>query len=163
MVNETINENEINNLYNNIKELVEQSKNRVYKTVNTEMINLYWNIGQMIVEKQNGNTKAKYGDYLIEEISKKLTEYFGKGFSIQNLRRMRQFYIFYPIRSSIMSELSWTHYLELIKIKEQEKRDFYMKECIESGWTVEELQRQIGSLLYERLIIFADKKNMELV
>ena len=117
----------------------------------------------MIVEKQNGNTKAKYGDYLIEEISKKLTEYFGKGFSIQNLRRMRQFYIFYPIRSSIMSELSWTHYLELIKIKEQEKRDFYMKECIESGWTVEELQRQIGSLLYERLIIFADKKNMELV
>ena len=160
MENETINENEINNLYNNIKELVEQSKNRVYKTVNTEMINLYWNIGQMIVEKQNGNTKAKYGDYLIEEISKKLTEYFGKGFSKKKLERMRKFYLYYPIATSIMSQLSWTHYLELIKIKEEDKRNFYMKECVESGWTVEELQRQIGLLLYERLIISADKKNI---
>ena len=113
------------------------------------MINLHWNIGKMIVEKQEGQERAKYGDYLIEAISKKLTEYFGKGFSIQNLRRMRQFYIFYPIRSSIMSELSWTHYLELIKIKEKEKRDFYMKECINSGWTVEELQRQRTTLLYD--------------
>lgn len=124
MKNEVINENEINNLYNNIKELIEQSRNKVYKTVNTEMINLHWNIGKMIVEKQEGQERAKYGDYLIEAISKKLTEYFGKGFSIQNLRRMRQFYIFYPIRSSIMSELSWTHYLELIKIKEKEKKRF---------------------------------------
>ena len=119
MKNEVINENEINNLYNNIKELIEQSRNKVYKTVNTEMINLHWNIGKMIDEKQEGQERAQSGDYLIEAISKKLTEYFGKGFSIQNLRRMRQFYIFYPIRSSIMRELSWTHYLELIKIKEK--------------------------------------------
>lgn len=160
MKNEVINENEINNLYNNIKELIEQSRNKVYKTVNTEMINLHWNIGKMIVEKQEGQERAKYGDYLIEAISKKLTEYFGKGFSIQNLRRMRQFYIFYPIRSSIMSELSWTHYLELIKIKEKEKRDFYMKECINSGWTVEELQRQRTTLLYERLALSKDKEKL---
>ena len=160
MKNEVINENEINNLYNNIKELIEQSRNKVYKTVNTEMINLHWNIGKMIVEKQQGQERAKYGDYLIEAISKKLTEYFGKGFSIQNLRRMRQFYIFYPIRSSIMSELSWTHYLELIKIKEKEKRDFYMKECINSGWTVEELQRQRTTLLYERLALSKDKEKL---
>ena len=73
------------------------------------MINLYWNIGKMIVEKQGGNSRAKYGDLLIEVISRKLTEYFGKGFSIQNLRRMRQFYTTYPICSSIMSKLSWTH------------------------------------------------------
>lgn len=124
------------------------------------MINLHWNIGKMIVEKQEGQERAKYGDYLIEAISKKLTEYFGKGFSIQNLRRMRQFYIFYPIRSSIMSELSWTHYLELIKIKEKEKRDFYMKECINSGWTVEELQRQRTTLLYERLALSKDKEKL---
>lgn len=160
MKDEIINENEINTLFNNIKELVEQSRNRVYKTVNTEMINLHWNIGKIIFEKQEGHTRAKYGDLLIEGISKKLTEYFGKGFSIQNLRRMRQFYMTYPIRSSIMSELSWTHYLELIKIKEKEKRDFYMNECIESGWTVDELQRQRNSLLYERLALSKDKEKV---
>ena len=158
MKNEVINENEINNLYNNIKELIEQSRNKIYKTVNTEMINLYWNIGKRIVEKQNGNTKAKYGEYLIEGISKKLTEYFGKSFSKRNLERMRKFYLYYPIATSIMSQLSWTHYLELIKIKEKEKRDFYMKECIESGWTVEELRRQRTTLLYERLTISKDKE-----
>ena len=87
----------------------------------------------MIVEKQEGNVRAKYGDNLIEHLSINLTNEFGSGFSIQNLRRMRQFYILFPIRSSLMSELSWTHYLELIKIKEKNKRDFYTKECIESG------------------------------
>ena len=112
---------EVNELFSNIKELIEQSRNKVYKTVNTEMINLYWNIGKMIVEKQTEKSRAKYGDFFIEGISKKLTENYGKGFSIQNLRRMRQFYITYPIRSLIMSELSWTHYLELIKIKEPKK------------------------------------------
>lgn len=147
MENELINENEINILFDNIKELVEQSRNRVYKTVNTEMISLHWNIGKMIVEKHKGNSRAKYGDLLIEGISKKLTEYFGKGFSKRNLERMRKFYMCYPIATSIMSQLSWTHYLELIKIKEDDKRNFYMKECIESGWTVDELQRQRNSLL----------------
>ena len=154
------NENEVSNLYKDIKELVEQSRNRVYKTVNVEMINLYWNIGRMIVEKQKGNSRAKYKDYLIEEISKKLTDYFGKGFSIQNLRRMRQFYIMYPIRSTLMSELSWTHYLELIKIKEKNKRDFYMHECVNSNWDVRELQRQRTTLLYERLITSKDKNKI---
>lgn len=160
MKDEIINENEINTLFNNIKELVEQSRNRVYKTVNTEMINLHWNIGKMIVEKQKGNSRAKYGDLLIEGISKKLTEYFGKGFSKRNLERMRKFYMCYPIATSIMSQLSWTHYLELIKIKEDDKRNFYMKECIESGWTVDELQRQRNSLLYERLALSKDKEKV---
>lgn len=152
-----IQEKDINKLYDGIKELVIKSRNKVYKTVNVEMINLYWNIGKKIYEMQGENNRAKYGDLLIEEISKRLSEYFGKGFSIQNLRRMRQFYITYPIRSSIMSELSWTHYLELIKIKDKNKRNFYMKECIESGWTVYELQRQRTSLFYERLILSKDK------
>ena len=161
MKKEIINETEIDNLYSNIKTLIEESRNRVYKTVNTEMVNLYWNIGKMIVEKQGGETRAKYGDLLVEGISKRLTEYFGKGFSIQNLRRMRQFYLMYPIRSSIMSELSWTHYLELIKIKEEDKRNFYTQECINSNWTVQELRRQRSTLLYERLILSKDKSKIE--
>ena len=157
MANDLVKDKEIDNLYNEIKDLVEQSRNRVYKTVNVEMISLYWSIGKMIVEKQDGNNRAKYGDLLIEGISKRLTERFGKGFSIQNLRRLRQFYLTYPIRSSIMSELSWTYYLELIKIKDKNKRDFYMNECINSKWDVKELQRQRTTLLYERLANSKDK------
>ena len=161
MKKEIINETEIDNLYSNIKTLIEESRNRVYKTVNTEMVNLYWNIGKMIVEKQGGETRAQYGDLLVEGISKRLTEYFGKGFSIQNLRRMRQFYLMYPIRSTLSSELSISHYFELIKIKEKAKRDFYMQECINSNWDVRELQRQRTTLLYERLILSKDKSKIE--
>ena len=153
-------EKEINNLYNDIKVLIEKSRNKVYKTVNVEMINLYWNIGKIIIQKQEGKTRAKYGDLLVDGISKKLTEQFGKGFSKRNLERMRKFYLYYPIATSIMSQLSWTHYLELIKIKEKTKRDFYMHECIESGWTVEELQRQRNTLLYERLAASKDKSKL---
>ena len=160
MTDKVINEREIDNLYNNIKILIEESRNRVYKTVNTEMINLYWNIGKMIIEKQGGNNRAKYGDLLIEGISKKLTEKYGKGFSIQNLRRMRQFYITYPIRSTLSSELSISHYFELIKIKEKAKRDFYMHECINSNWDVRELQRQRTTLLYERIVNSKDKSKL---
>ena len=155
-----LSDKDINLLYESIKELVEQSRNRVYQTVNIEMINLYWNIGKMIVEKQKGEKRAKYGDLLIIAISRKLTEYFDKGFSIQNLRRMRQFYQCFPIRSSLMSELSWTHYLELIKIKEEDKRNFYMHECINSNWSVRELQRQRTTLLYERLANSMDKDKL---
>lgn len=147
-------------MFLDIKNLIEQSRNRVYKTVNVEMINLYWNIGKMIVEKQDGRERAKYGDLLIEEISKRLTEQFGEGFSIQNLRRMRQFYRYFPIRSTLSSELSISHYYELIKIKEKVKRDFYMNECINSNWDVRELQRQRTTLLYERIASSKDKSKL---
>ena len=157
---EQINEEEVEKIFVSIKELVVNSRSRVYKTVNVEMLSLHWNIGKIIVIKQGGEIRAKYGNLLIDGLSKKLTEHFGKGFSIQNLRRMRQFYITYPIRSSIMSELTWTHYLELIKIKDENKRNFYQKECINSKWDVRELQRQIGSLLYERLIVSKDKEKI---
>lgn len=153
-------EYEVDNLYNNIKNIVEQSRNKVYKKINTEMINLHWNIGRIIVEKQKGNDKAKYGDYLIEETSKKLTNMYGKGFSVQNLRRMRQFYMYFPIRSTISSELSISHYYELIRIKEENKRNFYMQECISSNWDVKELQRQRTTLLYERIATLKDKSKI---
>lgn len=156
----TIKDDEINKIYNDIKNLIDQSKNKIYKTVNTEMINLYWNIGKMIVERQDGQNRAKYGDYLIENLSSQLTNEFGKGFSIQNLRRMRQFYMCFPIRSTLSSKLSISHYYELIKIKEKLKRDFYMNECINSNWDVRELQRQRTTLLYERIASSKDKTKL---
>ncbi|MEG1141748.1 MAG: PDDEXK nuclease domain-containing protein [Clostridia bacterium] len=150
----------INPLFEDIKRLVINSRNKVYYTINVEMINLYWNIGKAIMEIQQGDERASYGNTVLEKLSNKLTNEFGKGFSIINLRRMRKFYSLFPIQSSVMNELSWTHYLEIIKIDKENKRDFYINECIDSKWSVRELQRQIGSLLYERLLISADNKKV---
>lgn len=97
---------EVITIYNDIKELVINSRNHVYSVVNTEMLNLYWNIGKRIVNIQDGKNRAKYGENVLEKLSEKLTTEFGKGFSIQNLRRIRQFYEHYPIRSTVSSELS---------------------------------------------------------
>ena len=147
------NENEINDIFDNIKELVISSRNRVYTTVNTEMLNLYWNIGKAIMEIQQGDERASYGETVLEKLSQKLTTEFGKGFSKRNLERMRKFYIYFPFATTVSTQLSWSHYLELLKVDEESKRKFYMKETINSRWSVRELQRQIGSLLYERLLL----------
>ena len=150
-------EDEINSIFNNIKELVISSRDRVYSTVNIEMLNLYWNIGKVIMEIQQGDERASYGESVLEKLSQKLTAEFGKGFSKRNLERMRKFYIYFPIATTVSSQLSWSHYLEIIKIEEESKRKFYLNECINSKWSVREFQRQIGSLLYERLLLSADK------
>ena len=155
-----IDSKEVDVLYNDIKKLVEESRNRVYKTVNTEMIKLYWNIGKLVVNKQNGNHRAKYGDYLIDNISKKITNDYGKGFSQRNRKRMRKFYQCYPKGTTMLSQLSWFHYLELIKIEDDVKRNFYMHECINSNWNVRELARQRSTLLYERVYNAKDKNKI---
>lgn len=160
MNNKLINNNEINNIFDNIKELVINSRNKVYQTVNTEMLNLYWNIGKAIMEIQQGDKRASYGDTLLEKLSQKLTDEFGKGFSKRNLERMRKFYIYFPIATTVSSQLSWSHYLELIKIEENAKRNFYKNEAINSKWSVRELQRQRDSLLYERLTLSTDKEKI---
>lgn len=152
MNNSLINNNEMNDIFDNIKELIINSRNRVYQTVNTEMLNLYWNIGKAIMEIQQGDERASYGETVLEKLSQKLTDEFGKGFSIINLRRMRKFYCLFPIRSTVLNELSWSHYLEILKIDEEAKRNFYIKETVNSKWSVRELQRQIGALLYEIMI-----------
>lgn len=157
MNNELINNTEINNIFDNIKELVISSRNRVYATVNTEMLGLYWNIGKAIMEIQQGDERALYGETVLEKLSQKLTTEFGKGFSKRNLERMRKFYIYFPIATTVSSQLSWSHYLEILKIEEEPKRNFYIKETINSKWSVRELQRQRDSLLYERLTLSADK------
>ena len=158
MGNELIkNDNEINNIFDNIKELVISSRNKVYSAVNTEMLSLYWNIGKAIMEIQQGDERANYGDAVLDRLSEKLTDEFGKGFSSRNLRTMRKFYLIYPIWQTVSSKLSWSHYLELIKIEEDNKRNFYFNECINTRWSVRELQRQRDSLLYERLTLSADK------
>ena len=132
MTTEIIEETEINNIYNNIKELVISARNKVYTTVNIEMLNLYWDFCKIIMDIQKGDKRASYGDAILDKLSKKLTDEFGKGFSKRNLERMRKFYISFPIATTVSSQLSWSHYLELIKIDEDAKRNFYLNECINS-------------------------------
>ena len=157
MKNELSEVKNINNIYENIKTLINNSKENIYRVVNTEILNLYWNIGKIIVDIQDGKNRAKYGDKILENLSLKLTNEFGNGFSKRNLERMRKFYIFFPNTTTMSSQLTWSHYTEIIKIKDKKQREFYMKECIEARWSVRELQRQIHSLLYERLALSKNK------
>lgn len=149
-----------NPIFKEIRDLVVDSRNKVYTTINTEMLNLYWNIGKIIIDIQGGKNRASYGNILLEKLSQKLTQEFGKGFSIINLRRMRKFYLCFQIRSTVSNELSWSHYSELIKINDASKRQFYLKETINCRWSVRELQRQKDSLLYERLLLSKDKESL---
>ena len=162
-MNEIFNSDTLNPIFDEIKELVINSRNKIYSTINTEMLNLYWHIGKIIMEIQQGDERANYGDAVLEKLSIKLTNEFGKGFSKRNLERMRKFYIYFPIATTVSSQLSWSHYLEILKIDNANKRSFYINETINSNWSVRELQRQRDSLLYERLITAKDKeKIMEL-
>lgn len=161
MTNNLINnEGDVNSIFNEIRELVVSSRNRVYSVVNTEMLQLYWNIGRIVMNIQDGKERAEYGDKVLEKLSEKLIKEFGRGFSLRNLRSMRKFYCCFPIRQTLSAELCWSHYLELIKIDEENKRQFYLRESINAKWSVRELQRQKDSLLYERLVLSKDKKKI---
>ena len=116
------NDDDINNIFDNVNELVINSRNKVYSAVNTAMLNLYWNIGKIIMKIQQGDERASYGDAVLEKLSEKLTNEFGKGFSARNLRTMRKFYLTYPIWKTVSAKLSWSHYLGLIKIDEEQKK-----------------------------------------
>ena len=143
--------------YENIKKLINESRKHIVSYVNTTMLFTYWNIGKMIVEEQGGNAKAKYGNKLISELSKQMTYDFGKGFDERNLRFMRKFYLSFPIWNTVCSELSWSHYRALTKIEEQHIRNFYMQEAIKGNWSVRQLERQIVTCAYSRVIVNKSK------
>lgn len=156
----SLNYENLNPVFEEIRNMINISRARVYSAVNTEMLNLYWNIGKIIMEIQQGNERASYGNAVLEKLSEKLTNEFGKGFSTRNLERMRKFYLCFSIPTTVLSKLSWSHYLELIKIEEENKRRFYLNESINSNWSVRELQRQIASLLYERIALSKNKEKV---
>lgn len=144
-------------LIQNIRNLLITSRNQVVQTINSVMVQTYWNIGKIIVEdEQKGETRAEYGKKQLEIISQTLTEEFGKGFDTRNLRNMRQFYITFPIWQSVNAKLSWTHYVRLIRIENQNARDWYIKEIIANNWSSRALDRQISKLYYERLLSSSD-------
>ena len=121
--------------YNEIKNILNMARNKVYKTANFVMVEAYWNIGKSIIEEQGGNEKAEYGAGLIKELSKLMTQDFGKGFTVTNLKYMRQFYLMFPNSHALRDELSWTHYRLLIKVENDNAREFYMQEAAKSQWS----------------------------
>ncbi|MGX2974199.1 PDDEXK nuclease domain-containing protein [Ursidibacter arcticus] len=144
---------EQNQLIGNIVKIIQQARSQVRQTVNSAMVQSYWQIGRLLVEdEQQGKERAEYGKYLLKEISQSLTEMFGKGFDERNLRNMRQFYLAFPIRNALRTELSWTHYRSLLRIENPKAREWYLKESIENNWSSRALDRQISVLYYERLL-----------
>lgn len=146
--------------YNEIKNILISARNKVYKTANFAMVEAYWNIGKSIIEEQGGNEKAEYGAGLLKELSKQMTEDFGKGFTVTNLKYMRQFYLMFPNGHALRDELSWTHYRLLIKVENDNAREFYMQEAVKSQWSTRQLERQINSFFYERLLSSKNKEQV---
>lgn len=151
-----------------IEQLIEETKKRTVATINTAMVYTYYEIGRMIVEEeQKGKLRAEYGKAVLKELSTRLTNKFGKGFSVENLDRMRYFYKTYSktnsstLLTNLQFSLSWSHYLKLMRIDNPEERKFYEIEAIENNWSLRELQRQFDSSLYERLQLSRDKEGIK--
>lgn len=147
-----------------IRTLLETARQTVAQQVNTQLLSTYWQIGRIIVEyEQQNQLRAEYGKQTLRELSKALTAEFGKGFSRSNLQNMRLFYLAYPNCQTLSGNLSWSHYCELLTISDENKRSFYEKETLNSGWSVRELKRQINSSLYGRLLLSDGAANKEKV
>lgn len=139
-------------LYVTVRSIITKARATVYVAANSAMVEAYWNVGREIVEKQGGRSKAKYGDRLIKSLAIRLTAEFGVGFTTSNLFNMRQFYLTFPKFYTVCRELSWSHYRVLMRVENPDARQYYLNECVKSGWSVRILQRQIASLYYERLL-----------
>ncbi len=159
-MNELINAN----LVEQIKILLESSRNKIATTVNTTLLHTYWQIGKIIVEDEVLHIgDAEYEKQSLRQLSRVLTTEFGKGFSRSNLSNMRQFYLTHKDVQTASGQLSWSHYCELHSISDEQKRNFYEKECVNSRWSVRELRRQIDSSLFERLLLSGGVDNKEKV
>ena len=153
------------NYYEQVENLIKN--NEVNKKVralqdNSETLYTYWNIGRLIVEAQGGEKRAKYGDGLIKEWGKKLSEKYGRGYDYTNLSRMRLFYIEFPIIGSLRQQLTWTHYRYILPIKDENERNYYINRVILDNLSVRDLRREIKNKSFDRLS-YADKENIEII
>lgn len=153
-------------LFNRIAELIQTSRTKIVREINHTMVYTYYEIGRYIFEdEQQGEERAKYAAQTLKRLSNQLKEAFGRGFSVRNLRQMRQFYLIYQKRQTLSAEfkifhLSWSHYSFLLRLDEAE-RQFYEREAINNYWSLRELKRQFDSALYERLALSKDKEGVK--
>lgn len=151
----------INSLYQEVRQIIDNARSNAVRSVDFCRVQMYWNIGRRIVEEeQQGKERADYGAYLLKNLAKALEPEYGSGFSYRQLNFCRQFYRTYPIMNSVRSQLNWTQYRLLIQIADSDKREYYELEAANNGWTARQLERQINSQLYERLLLSNDKESV---
>lgn len=148
-------------LLSSIRQVLLLAKQSIARSVNSTMVQAYWQVGRYIVEyEQQGEQRAEYGVGVITKLASQLTAEFGNGFTQSNLRMMRQFYYMFPIRHALRVELSWTHYRALMRVQDDNVRQWYIGECINENWSARQLERQINTLYYERLLASKDKETV---
>lgn len=146
---------------NEIRGIIDQARNHAARSVDQARVVMYWNIGKRIFEKeQQGKERADYGSFLLETLSKNLTPVYGSGFSVRQLEICRKFYRTYPIANTLCSQLNWSQYKLLIAIPDKDKREYYQLEAANEGWSKRQLERQINSMLCERLLMSNDKEKV---
>jgi len=143
--------------YSRIRNSVITAQSRIYNAVNSAMVQAYWEIGEQIYIACGENDRAEYGKGLLRYLSEKLTAEFGTGFAVRNLQMMRKFYLMYQNANTLCSQLSWSHYRILMRISDDKRRAWYTEECAKSGWSVRQLERQINTMFYERLLSSKEK------
>lgn len=160
--------------YFRVRDIIKQARSSAYRSVNFIMVEAYWNVGRAIVEEeQGGQRRAAYGEAVLSDLSTRLTGEFGEGFDLTNLRKMRQFYLMFPKRGavrlesdksqkqdSLRPELSWTHYRLLLRVENEQARDWYMNEAANQNWSTRQMERQINSFYYERLLASKHKTSV---
>ena len=140
--------NNVNQIYGQVKEILITARAKAYSAVNFAMVEAYWLIGKQIVDAQSGSERAEYGTQLLKYLSEQLTRDFGKGFEERELRKIRQFYLTFPIRDALRPELNRTRYRLIMKMLNENAREFYIDECVKSRWSTRQLERQIKHMLY---------------
>jgi predicted nuclease of restriction endonuclease-like (RecB) superfamily len=149
------------NLYNDVRNIILNARTAAIRSIDFERVMMYWRLGERIfVEEQHGKERADYGEYLIKNLAKTIEPEFGSGFGIRQLERARQFYRTYPMASAVRTQFNWSQYRLLIAIEDPHKREYYELEALNNAWTGRELERQINSLLYERLLLSNKKENV---
>ncbi len=146
--------------YDAVRNYIVTAQKQVNAAINSAMVTAYWNIGKQIYEACGENERAEYGKNLLQYLSERLTAEFGKGFTVANLRNMRQFFLTFQNRNAVRSELSWTHYRSLMRVEDEIARQFYLEEAIKCGWSSRQLDRQINSFFYQRILASKDKDSV---
>ena len=154
-----------NNYINEIKTILKNARQKAYTAVNSAMVEAYWKIGRRIVEEeQSGRERAEYGKEILQNLSKELTEEFGKGYSYRTLREIRQFYLMFSDFEkwrTVSAKLTWSHFQKVLRVSDEKARIFYLTEAAENVWSVRTLDRNISTLYYNRIVASIDKKIVE--
>ena len=157
----TMSPKETNKLVNEVKGIINLSRGNAVRKVDSERTMMYWKIGKRIFEEeQAGKDRADYGKYIIKLLAEKLQPEFGSGFSVRQLERYRQFYRTFSIASALRTQLNWTQYKILLSIDNEDKRNFYIAESIKNHWSSRQMERQVNSQLFERLLLSNKKENV---